>query len=46
MSEGMTISAVMIKNKPQLPPRPSTIAPDDEAKSVLPAVPTEASRAY
>ena len=36
----------MIKNNPQLPPSPSTIAPEEEARSVLPAVPTEAKRAY
>ena len=40
------MTAVIIKNKPQSPPSPSTIAPDEEANNVLPAVPTEASRAY
>ena len=46
INEGKTMIAVMIKNNPQLPPSPSTIAPEDEAKSVLPAVPTEAKSAY
>ena len=46
INEGKTIIAVMIKNNPQLPPSPSTIAPEEEANSVLPAVPTEAKRAY
>ena len=38
--------AVIIKNNPQSPPSPSTIAPDEDANNVLPAVPTEASKAY
>ena len=38
--------AVIIKNNPQLPPNPSTIAPEEDANNVLPAVPTEASKAY
>ena len=46
INEGKTIIAVMIKNIPQLPPSPSTIAPEEEANSVLPAVPTEAKSAY
>ena len=46
INEGKTIIAVMIKNNPQLPPSPSTIAPEEEANSVLPAVPTEAKSAY
>ena len=36
----------MIKKIPQSPLSQSTIAPDDAAKVVLPAVPIEASRAY
>ena len=38
--------AVIIKNNPQSPPSPSTIAPEEDANNVLPAVPTEASKAY
>ena len=38
--------AVIIKNNPQSPPNPSTIAPEEDANKVLPAVPTEASKAY
>ena len=36
----------MIKNTPQSPFNQSTIAPDDAANVVLPAVPIEASSAY
>ena len=36
----------MMKNNPQLPPNPSTNAPEEEASKVLPAVPTEANKAY
>ena len=36
----------MMKNNPQLPPNPSTNAPDEEANNVLPAVPTDANKAY
>ena len=36
----------MIKKITQLPFNQSTKAPEDEAKSVLPAVPIEANRAY
>ena len=35
-----------MKNNPQSPPNPSTRAPEEEANSVLPAVPTDANRAY
>ena len=42
----MTIKAVMMKNNPQSPPNPSTMAPDEEANNVLPAVPTDANKAY
>ena len=42
----MTIIAVIIKNNPQSPPNPSTKAPEEDANKVLPAVPTEASKAY
>ena len=42
----MTIIAVITKNTPQSPSSQSTIAPDEEAKKVLPAVPIEASKAY
>ena len=38
--------AVIIKNNPQSPPSPSTIAPEEDANNVLPAVPTEANKAY
>ena len=44
--DGITISAVIIKNIIQFPLSQSTIMPEDEAKSVLPAVPMEASNAY
>ena len=37
---------MIIKNNPQLPPRPSTIAPEEDASNVRPAVPTEANKAY
>jgi hypothetical protein len=46
ISEGITITAVMIKNIPQSPFNQSTIAPDDAANVVLPAVPIDASNAY
>ena len=46
MSDGITITAVIIKNIPQSPFNQSTNAPDDDAKVVLPAVPIEARSAY
>ena len=46
ISEGITIIAVMTKNIPQSPLSQSTIAPDDAANVVLPAVPIDASKAY
>ncbi len=46
INDGITINAVIIKNKPQFPSNPSTKAPEDEANNVLPAVPTEANKAY
>ena len=45
-SEGITIIAVIIKNNPQFPSSQSTMAPDEEAKRVLPIVPIEANSAY
>ena len=44
--EGITIIAVITKNIPQSPFNQSTIAPEDAARVVLPAVPIEASNAY
>ena len=35
-----------MKNNPQSPPNPSTRAPEEDANSVLPAVPTDANKAY
>ena len=46
IKEGITISAVKIKNIPQSPFNQSTRAPDEEAKVVLPAVPIDANSAY
>ena len=46
IKEGITIIVVKRKKVPQSPLSQSTRAPDDEAKVVLPAVPTEASKAY
>ena len=46
MSDGITITAVIIKNIPQSPFNQSTNAPDNDAKVVLPAVPIEARSAY
>ena len=46
ISEGITIIAVITKNIPQSPFNQSTIAPEEAAKVVLPAVPIEASKAY
>ena len=46
ISDGITISAVMIKKVPQSPFNQSTKAPDDDEKSVLPAVPIDANNAY
>ena len=40
------MTAVITKNIPQSPFNQSTIAPDDEARVVLPAVPIEANKAY
>ena len=45
-SEGITIIAVMIKNIPQSPFNQSTKVPEEEEKSVRPAVPIDASKAY
>ena len=39
IKEGITITAVKIKNIPQSPFNQSTKAPDDDARVVLPAVP-------
>ena len=44
--DGITISAVKIKNIPQSPFNQSTRAPEDDANVVLPAVPIEANKAY
>ena len=46
IKEGITIIAVITKNIPQSPFKKSTMAPDDEARVVLPAVPIDASNAY
>ena len=46
ISEGITMTAVMIKNIPQSPFNQSTKAPEEDARVVLPAVPIEASKAY
>ena len=46
INEGMTIIAVIIKNKPQSPFSQSTRAPEDEASVVLPAVPIDASKFF
>ena len=40
------MTAVIIKKTPQSPCNQSTNDPEDDAISVLPAVPMEASRAY
>ena len=44
--EGITIIVVKMKKTPQSPSNQSTSAPEDEASVVLPAVPSEASKAY
>ena len=46
INEGITISAVKMKNIPQSPFNQSTRAPEEEAKVVLPAVPIDAKSAY
>ena len=46
IKEGITIKAVITKNIPQSPFNQSTIAHDEAAKVVLPAVPIDASKAY
>ena len=46
IKDGMTIIVVIIKNVPQSPSSQSTIAPEEDASKVLPAVPIEASKAY
>ena len=46
ISDGITITVVIIKNVPQSPFSQSTSAPDEEARVVLPAVPMEANNAY
>ena len=46
VNDGSTINAVIIKNIPQSPSSQSTRDPEDDAISVLPAVPMEASKAY
>ena len=46
IKEGITIKAVIIKNVPQSPCTQSTNDPEEEAISVRPAVPNEASNAY
>ena len=46
INEGITITAVITKNIPQSPFNQSTIAPDEAASVVLPAVPIDASKAY
>ena len=45
-SDGVTITAVRMKNRPQSPPSQSTSSPDDAASVVRPAVPIDASSAY
>ena len=44
--DGITIKVVIIKKVPQSPFNQSTIAPDEEARVVLHAVPIEARSAY
>ena len=44
--DGITIRAVITKNIPQSPFNQSTIAADEAAKVVLPAVPIYESNAY
>ena len=46
IKEGMTIIVVKTKKVPQSPFNQSTIAPEEAAKVVLPAVPIDASKAY
>ena len=46
ISDGITITVVIIKNVPQSPFSQSTSAPDEEARVVLPAVPMDANNAY
>ena len=46
MSEGTTMSVVMMKNVPQSPSSQSTSSPEEAANRVRPAVPMEASSAY
>ena len=46
IKDGITITAVNIKNVPQSPFNQSTKAPEEDARVVLPAVPIEASNAY
>ena len=46
ISDGITITAVMIKKIPQSPFNQSTKAPEDAASIVLPAVPIEERSAY
>jgi hypothetical protein len=46
INEGITMTAVIIKKTPQSPCNQSTNDPDDDAISVLPAVPSDAKRAY
>ena len=46
ISDGITITVVIIKNVPQSPFNQSTSAPDEEARVVLPAVPIDANNAY
>ena len=41
IKDGITITAVKIKNVPQSPFNQSTKAPDEDASVVLPAVPIE-----
>ena len=46
IKDGITITAVKIKNIHQSPFSQSTKAPDDDARVVLPAVPIDARSAY
>ena len=46
IKDGITITVVKTKNVPQSPFSQSTSAPEDEASTVLPRVPIEASNAY
>ena len=46
INDGITITAVITKKMPQSPFSQSTIAPEDAANVVRPAVPIDARSAY